>query len=54
MKVPKGGIIMIRRIVRRIVEVIRQEIDWSGLRKEQEKRFRPVASTDFRMMRNSR
>lgn len=54
MKVPQGGITMIRRIIRRIIETIRQEIGWYGLRKEQKKGFRPVASTDYRMMRSAR
>ena len=45
---------MIRRIIRKIVEVFCQEIAWHGLRAEQSKRFRPVASTDYRMMRSAR
>ena len=45
---------MIRRVIRRVVELFRQEIGWYGLRKEQAKQNRPVASTDYRMMRSAR
>ena len=49
---------MISRIIRRTIEVFRQEIAWYGLRKAVGTKnllpLRPGASTDYRMMRSAR